>query len=102
MFHFEKSNGYNKLVGCPPKKAYIILISETVLVLELVQTKDMYYRGITHALLTISREEGLRGLYKGLGPTLMVSGLQPSRPPGPLCGESHVQVCTVFIAYIFS
>jgi hypothetical protein len=72
------------------------------LVLELVQTKDMYYRGITHALLTISQEEGLRGLYKGLGPTLMVSGLQPSRPPGPLCGESHVQVCTVFIAYIFS
>ncbi|KAH8945908.1 hypothetical protein BDL97_12G065100 [Sphagnum fallax] len=38
------------------------------------QTKDMYYRGITHALLTISREEGLRGLYKGLGPTLMGVG----------------------------
>lgn len=33
----------------------------------------MYYRGISHALLTITRDEGVRGLYKGLGTTLMVS-----------------------------
>lgn len=38
-----------------------------------MQTKDMYYRGISHALLTITRDEGVRGLYKGLGTTLMVS-----------------------------
>ncbi|KAG0587632.1 hypothetical protein KC19_2G179000 [Ceratodon purpureus] len=38
------------------------------------QTKEMYYRGITHALVTITRDEGFRGLYKGLGPTLMGVG----------------------------
>ncbi|KAL3732291.1 hypothetical protein ACJRO7_029031 [Eucalyptus globulus] len=35
------------------------------------QTNVVYYRGIWHALGTISREEGLLGLYKGLGPTLL-------------------------------
>jgi hypothetical protein len=42
----------------------------------------MYYRGISHALLTITRDEGLRGLYKGLGTTLMVSSpnLKISQP----------------------
>lgn len=35
----------------------------------------MYYRGITHALLTITRDEGYRGLYKGMGTTLMVQSL---------------------------
>ncbi|CAM6116235.1 unnamed protein product [Calypogeia fissa] len=38
------------------------------------QTNVMYYRGITHALLRISQEEGLRGLYKGLGATLLGVG----------------------------
>lgn len=32
----------------------------------------MYYRGIWHALRTISCEEGIFGLYKGLGATLLV------------------------------
>ncbi|KAF5729625.1 hypothetical protein HS088_TW21G01792 [Tripterygium wilfordii] len=36
------------------------------------QTNVMYYRGIWHALQTISREEGVLGLYKGLGATLLV------------------------------
>ncbi|GLJ42359.1 hypothetical protein SUGI_0877260 [Cryptomeria japonica] len=38
------------------------------------QTKVMYYKGITHALYTISREEGIKGLYKGLGATLLGVG----------------------------
>ena len=38
-----------------------------------IQTNVMYYRGITHALYTICRDEGIKGLYKGLGPTLLVS-----------------------------
>jgi len=38
------------------------------------QTKEMYYRGISHALLTITRDEGYRGLYKGMGTTLMGVG----------------------------
>ncbi|XP_074271425.1 uncharacterized protein LOC141595359 [Silene latifolia] len=40
------------------------------------QRNAMYYRGISHALQTICREEGFPGLYKGLGATLM--GVGPS------------------------
>ncbi|KAL2652920.1 hypothetical protein R1flu_021048 [Riccia fluitans] len=38
------------------------------------QTKHMYYTGISHALKTIYTEEGPRGLYKGLGTTLLGVG----------------------------
>ncbi|CAN6471570.1 unnamed protein product [Victoria cruziana] len=38
------------------------------------QTNVIYYRGISHALYTICRDEGLRGLYKGLGATLLGVG----------------------------
>lgn len=37
-----------------------------------LQTNVNYYRGIWHALHTISREEGIFGLYKGLGACLLV------------------------------
>ncbi|KAI4382805.1 hypothetical protein MLD38_008719 [Melastoma candidum] len=40
------------------------------------QTNIVYYRGIWHAFQTITREEGLLGLYKGLGATLL--GVGPS------------------------
>ncbi|CAA7406382.1 unnamed protein product [Spirodela intermedia] len=40
------------------------------------QTNSIYYRGITHALYAICRDEGVRGLYKGLGATLL--GVGPS------------------------
>ncbi|XP_041000822.1 mitochondrial substrate carrier family protein B-like isoform X1 [Juglans microcarpa x Juglans regia] len=40
------------------------------------QTNVIYYRGIWHALQTISKEEGILGLYKGLGATLL--GVGPS------------------------
>jgi solute carrier family 25 phosphate transporter 23/24/25/41 len=35
------------------------------------QTSHTYYRGITHALSSIIKEEGFRGLYRGLGATLI-------------------------------
>ena len=35
------------------------------------QTKGQYYTGIAHALRTIARDEGLLGLYRGLGATLL-------------------------------
>ncbi|KAG0475326.1 hypothetical protein HPP92_015012 [Vanilla planifolia] len=38
------------------------------------QTNHVYYQGIWHALNTICREEGVRGLYKGLGATLLGVG----------------------------
>ncbi|KAG5533440.1 hypothetical protein RHGRI_027566 [Rhododendron griersonianum] len=38
------------------------------------QTNVTYYRGIWHALHTITREEGASGLYKGLGATLLGVG----------------------------
>ncbi|KAJ7545466.1 hypothetical protein O6H91_09G121300 [Diphasiastrum complanatum] len=38
------------------------------------QTNVMYYKGIMHALVTISRDEGFRGLYKGMGTTLLGVG----------------------------
>ncbi|GKE17628.1 mitochondrial substrate carrier family protein B-like protein [Tanacetum coccineum] len=37
------------------------------------QRNVIYYKGIWHALRTISREEGFFGLYKGLGACLLVS-----------------------------
>ncbi|XP_021813818.1 mitochondrial substrate carrier family protein B-like isoform X2 [Prunus avium] len=40
------------------------------------QTNVMYYKGIWQTLQTISRDEGLFGLYKGLGATLL--GVGPS------------------------
>ncbi|RZC84221.1 hypothetical protein C5167_047000 [Papaver somniferum] len=40
------------------------------------QTNAIYYRGMWHALRTISREEAAFGLYKGLGATLL--GVGPS------------------------
>ncbi|ONK76877.1 uncharacterized protein A4U43_C02F780 [Asparagus officinalis] len=40
------------------------------------QTNNIYYRGISHALCSICRDEGVRGLYKGLGATLL--GVGPS------------------------
>lgn len=39
---------------------------------EWLQTNTAYYRGISHALYAICRDEGVRGLYKGLGATLLV------------------------------
>ncbi|XP_051143309.1 uncharacterized protein LOC127259761 [Andrographis paniculata] len=38
------------------------------------QRNVIYYRGIWHALRTISKEERIRGLYKGLGATLLGVG----------------------------
>ncbi|XP_068489672.1 uncharacterized protein [Phaseolus vulgaris] len=38
------------------------------------QTNFTYYRGIGHALHTICKEEGILGLYKGLGTTLLTVG----------------------------
>ncbi|MED6169446.1 hypothetical protein PIB30_021437 [Stylosanthes scabra] len=38
------------------------------------QTNTTYYSGIFHALQTISKEEGIFGLYKGLGTTLLTVG----------------------------
>ncbi|KAL5712604.1 hypothetical protein ACHQM5_014758 [Ranunculus cassubicifolius] len=38
------------------------------------QTNIIYYRGIGHTLSRIVREEGVLGLYKGLGPTLLNVG----------------------------
>ncbi|GMH30578.1 hypothetical protein Nepgr_032421 [Nepenthes gracilis] len=38
------------------------------------QTNVIYYRGIWHALSTISKEEGVFGLYKGLGATILSVG----------------------------
>ncbi|KAI3772698.1 hypothetical protein L6452_03890 [Arctium lappa] len=40
------------------------------------QRSTIYYQGIRHALSTICREEGVFGLYKGLGATLL--GVGPS------------------------
>lgn len=38
------------------------------------QTNVIYYKGIWHALQTISKDEGIFGLYKGLGATLLSVG----------------------------
>ncbi|ONK62175.1 uncharacterized protein A4U43_C07F1160 [Asparagus officinalis] len=40
------------------------------------QTNYVYYQGISHALCSICKDEGIRGLYKGLGATLL--GVGPS------------------------
>ncbi|KAL8508991.1 hypothetical protein ACS0TY_016252 [Phlomoides rotata] len=40
------------------------------------QRNTIYYKGVSHALQTICREEGFLGLYKGLGATLL--GVGPS------------------------
>lgn len=38
------------------------------------QRNEKYYRGISHALQTIARDEGIKGLYKGMGATLLGVG----------------------------
>ncbi|KAJ6815084.1 mitochondrial substrate carrier family protein B-like [Iris pallida] len=38
------------------------------------QTNQIYYRGISQSLYAICRDEGMRGLYKGLGATLLGVG----------------------------
>lgn len=38
------------------------------------QRNERYYKGIGHALGTIRRDEGLKGLYKGMGATLLGVG----------------------------
>ena len=52
------------------------------------QTGARYYHGIAHALATIVREEGARGLYRGLGATLLqarsgCTALLSRLEPGP-------------------
>lgn len=37
-----------------------------------LQKTTRYYKGIFHAVSTICRDEGIKGLYKGLGATLLV------------------------------
>lgn len=51
-----------------PRQAYPLDLVRTRLA---AQTTESYYRGIGHALRTIVQDEGLRGLYRGLGPTLL-------------------------------
>lgn len=41
-----------------------------------MQKTTRYYKGIFHAVSTICRDEGVKGLYKGLGATLL--GVGPS------------------------
>ncbi|XP_021989228.2 succinate/fumarate mitochondrial transporter [Helianthus annuus] len=57
-----------------------ITVASVTYPLDLVRTRlsaqrnVIYYRGISHALRTISREEGIFGLYKGLGACLLGVG----------------------------
>lgn len=51
-----------------PPQAYPLDLVRTRLA---AQTTQRYYTGIGHALRTIAAEEGLRGLYRGMGATLV-------------------------------
>ena len=51
-----------------PSQAYPLDLLRTRLA---AQTSGSYYRGITGSLATIVRDEGLAGLYRGLGATLI-------------------------------
>jgi hypothetical protein len=59
------------------------------------QTGARYYHGIAHALRTIVREEGARGLYSGLGATLLQArapGRRSERvPPGSGALSAHAR-----------
>ena len=37
-----------------------------------VEVKEPRLRGVTHALSSIFRQEGVRGLFRGVNPTLLV------------------------------
>ena len=54
--------------GAWPLQAYPLDLVRTRLS---AQTKGQYYKGIAHAVRTIARDEGLLGLYRGLGATLL-------------------------------
>ncbi|KAK4796146.1 hypothetical protein SAY86_028472 [Trapa natans] len=57
------------------------------------QRKQVYYRGLFHAFHTIYKEECIFGLYKGLGPTLLVSYHLTS---SQIYGVIWVLTCTMF------
>eukprot|EP00250_Pteridium_aquilinum_P008690 c18137_g1_i1 orf=439-1545(+) len=77
------------------------------------QRNEKYYTGITHTLLTIYRDEGPWGLYKGLGATLLGVGPniamnfavyetlksawaeRSSEPPGPWSGFAFGSVAGI-------
>ena len=51
---------------------FVVSTKMATLLFQTLQINVIYYRGIGHALQTIVQEEGILGLYKGLGATLLV------------------------------
>ncbi|KDD75829.1 hypothetical protein H632_c481p2 [Helicosporidium sp. ATCC 50920] len=61
------AGGLGALVGSPADLTLIRMQADTTLPME--QRRN--YRGVTDAFLRISREEGVRGLFTGAGPTVV-------------------------------
>ena len=68
----------------PAAQAYPLDLVRTRLA---AQTTSRYYHGIGSTLATIVRDEGLRGLYRGMGPTLLQVVRRPAQGPvSPVAG----------------
>ena len=76
---------WNLLVGACEGSTAAIFTTPFDLVKTRLQTESAYlaanpaaasggvrYRGVAHVLSTIVREEGIRGLYRGIGPRLVI------------------------------
>ena len=50
------------------------------------------YRGTLHALRSIGRQEGIRGLYRGLGPTVLSNAPFSGARPGPVSAAHAAQL----------
>ena len=79
MYIFSFVYKYNMLLNLNPCNCILICAFISISVNEGVAVSDVaksrpQYRGVVHALMSIAREQGIRGLYQGVTPNVWGAG----------------------------